>query len=196
MILRKVPILACVLLAGCAGPQLVLLPSEHDGKGAVAVIESRGKPQETVIDKVNSRTRLGRSRPASKAIDPNRLTARERALLASLPAPPAYFTLYFTEGTTQLTPESAPMLAALRNEAMARPGAEVQVTGHTDTLGSSEDNDMLSKLRAVEVVGVLSQQGIDPALMTAVGRGERELREQTADNIANSVNRRVEVIVR
>jgi outer membrane protein OmpA-like peptidoglycan-associated protein len=196
MNVRHMPILASTLLAGCASPQLVLLPSEHDGQGAVAVIESHGKAGDMVVDKVNSRTRLGRPHPASKIIDPASLTPAERALLASLPAPPARFILYFAEGTTQVTPESLPMLVALRSEVALRPGAEVQVTGHTDTVGSSEDNDLLSKRRAVEIIGALAQQGIDPALMTAVGRGERELREQTADNVANAANRRVEVIVR
>ncbi|SDD01928.1 Outer membrane protein OmpA [Sphingomonas sp. YR710] len=196
MNVRHIPTLICTLLTGCASPQLVLLPSEHDGQGAVAIIESHGTAGETIVDKVNSRTRLGRPHPASEIIDPARLTPAERALLASLPAPPARFILYFAEGTTQLTPESLPMLAALRNEVALRPGAEVQVTGHTDTVGSAEDNDMLSKRRAVEIVGVLAQQGIEPALMTAVGRGERELREPTADNVASAANRRVEVIVR
>ena len=32
--------------------------------------------------------------------------------------------------------------------------------------------------------------------MSAVGRGERELKEATADNVSNAANRRVEVIVR
>jgi outer membrane protein OmpA-like peptidoglycan-associated protein len=196
MKLHAAPLLACILLTGCARPQLVLLSSEHGGQGAVAIIEGHGRPQEMVIDKINSRTRLGRPHPASKSIDPSRLTPEEKALLASMPAPPAHFTLYFAEGTTQLTPESLPMLTALRDEIAVRPGAEVQVTGHTDTVGNAEDNDTLSKRRAVEVVGVLAQQGIDPALMTAVGRGERELREPTADNVASAANRRVEVIVR
>jgi flagellar motor protein MotB len=32
--------------------------------------------------------------------------------------------------------------------------------------------------------------------MSAVGRGERDLKVATADNVDNAVNRRVEVIVR
>jgi len=32
--------------------------------------------------------------------------------------------------------------------------------------------------------------------MTAVGRGERDLREPTLDNVENGFNRRVEVLVR
>jgi outer membrane protein OmpA-like peptidoglycan-associated protein len=87
-------------------------------------------------------------------------------------------------------------LDALRAEIARRPGAEVDVTGHTDTVGSEEDNDSLSLKRAKEVLGILASEGINSSLMTAVGRGERELREPTADNVDSAFNRRVEVIVR
>jgi flagellar motor protein MotB len=32
--------------------------------------------------------------------------------------------------------------------------------------------------------------------MSAVGRGERDLKEPTVDNVSSAVNRRVEIIVR
>ena len=84
----------------------------------------------------------------------------------------------------------------MRAEIARRPGAEVQVTGHTDTVGSDADNDVLSQKRAEEILNVLVAKGFDRSIMSAVGRGERELKEATADNVGNPVNRRVEVIVR
>ena len=88
------------------------------------------------------------------------------------------------------------MLAALRAEIAARTGPEVEVIGHTDTVGGTEDNDILSTRRAEEVLNWLASQGFDKSIMSAVGRGERELKEPTVDNISNAANRRVEVIVR
>ena len=41
-----------------------------------------------------------------------------------------------------------------------------------------------------------ASQGFDRSLMSAVGRGERELKEPTVDNFSSAANRRVEVIVR
>jgi outer membrane protein OmpA-like peptidoglycan-associated protein len=67
---------------------------------------------------------------------------------------------------------------------------------YTDTVGSEEDNDRLSQQRAEEVLNWLAGQGIDRSLMSAVGRGERELKEPTVDNMSSATNRRVEVIVR
>ena len=72
----------------------------------------------------------------------------------------------------------------------------MEVTGHTDTVGTEEYNDSLSFKRAEEVLGFLASEGINRSIMTAVGRGERELREPTADGVSSVANRRVEVIVR
>ena len=189
-------LVAALLVAGCAGPSVLLLPDEGGTQGSVAVLESGGRVQDTVVSQGNSRTRLGSARPTTRSVDPARLKRAERALLADLPPPPRTFTLYFQEGTTTLTPASQSLLAALRVEVAARSGAEVEVTGHTDREGSDEDNDLLSQRRAEEIVGVLAGEGIPAGLMTAVGRGERQPRVPTADGVAEPANRRVEVLVR
>ncbi|MBG06465.1 MAG: hypothetical protein CMM59_20580 [Rhodospirillaceae bacterium] len=72
----------------------------------------------------------------------------------------------------------------------------MQVTGHTDTLGSTKSNDRLSRKRAEEIRCVLIDQGLDPALVRAAGRGERELLVKTPDRTRNAKNRRVVVTVR
>ena len=66
----------------------------------------------------------------------------------------------------------------------------------TDTVGGAEENDNLSTRRAEEVSKWLVSQGLDPPIMSASGRGERELKQPTMDNVSNAANRRVEVIVR
>jgi len=81
-------------------------------------------------------------------------------------------------------------------EIARRPGAEVQITGHTDTVGQTADNDRLSLERAREIRDALVGQGLNPAITRAVGRGERELLIPTPDNTPEPRNRRVEVIVR
>ena len=188
-------IAATGLLAGCATPSLILLPSEEGKQGAVAVLEENGRSVDTVVSELNSRTNLSGS-PRTRSIDPSKLSARQLALLQTLPPPPARLTLYFQEGTTRLTPESAPGLDFLKAQVRERPGAEVQVTGYTDTLGSADDNDALSQRRAEEVLSALADQGLDRTMMSAVGRGERELRVKTEDGVREPANRRVVVTVR
>ena len=180
-------------LAGCAHSSLVLLPDEDGGHGQVAILESGGKPTTAIVSEANSRASLGGA-PSIKPL--GNLKPEEAVLVNSLPPPAKSFTLYFLEGTTDMTPESAPVLEQIRAEIAKRPGAEVQVTGHTDTVGSSADNDALSQKRAEEILNLLVSKGFDRTIMSAVGRGERELKVPTADNVESPANRRVEVIVR
>jgi len=186
----------CLLLGGCATSSLVLLPDDEGHQGQVAVLEAGGQPSQAVIAEGNTRTKLGDATPATQPLGDKGLKPQEAALLTGLPPPAKSFLMYFDLGTTTLTSESLAVLDQLRAEISARSGVEVQVTGHTDTVGSEEDNDRLSQQRAEEVLNWLASQGIERSLMTAVGRGERELREPTVDNYSSATNRRVEVIVR
>jgi outer membrane protein OmpA-like peptidoglycan-associated protein len=180
-------------LGGCAHSSVVLLPDEDGGHGKVAILESGGKPTDAIVGEANSRASLGGT-PTIKPV--GQLKPGEAALVGDLPPPAKSFTLYFLEGTTDMTPESAPVLEELRAEIAKRPGAEIQVTGHTDTVGSAADNDALSQQRAEEILNLLVSKGFDRSIMSAVGRGERELKVPTADDVESPLNRRVEVIVR
>ena len=184
------------LLGGCATSSLVLLPDDDGRQGSLAVLEANGRPAQAVIAEGNSRTKLGDATPASRPLGEKGLNAREAALLTSLPPPARSFLLYFDQGTVTPTTESQAVLGQLRAEIASRSGSHVEVTGHTDTVGSETDNDRLSQQRAEEVLGWLASQGFDRSLMSATGRGERELKEPTVDNISSAANRRVEVIVR
>lgn len=183
---------ALLALAGCATPSVLLLPDEGGGQGAVAVLESGGKPQESVIAEGNRRARLG-ARVTSRAVTPR---ASERGLVNSLPPPPVTFIMYYDEGTTRILPSSRPQFDALLAEVARRSGVEVQISGHSDRKGTDDDNDRLSEQRARSVLEELAEAGIPRDQMLAVGRGERDPRVPTADGVEEVANRRVEVVVR
>jgi outer membrane protein OmpA-like peptidoglycan-associated protein len=188
----------CVMLAlaGCAHSSMVLLPDEDGGHGEVAILKPGRTGTQTIVSEPNSRATLAGSQVSIRPLGAKGLKPSEALLLNSLPPAAKSFTLYFLEGTTDLTAKSQPVLDELRAEIGRRPGAEVEVTGHTDTVGSDADNDSLSRKRAEEILNLLTSKGFDRSIMTAVGRGERELKETTPNNVASHVNRRVEVIVR
>lgn len=187
---------AVLALAGCAHSSMVLLPDEDGGHGQVTIRKANGSGAGTVVNQPNMRATLNGSAPSVRPLGAKGLRPEEARLLSALPPPARSFTLYFLEGTTEMTADSVPVLDQLRAEIARRPGAEVQVTGHTDTVGSDADNDRLSLKRAEEIRGLLASKGFDRSIMSAVGRGERELKVPTADNVSSPVNRRVEVIVR
>jgi OmpA-OmpF porin, OOP family len=76
----------------------------------------------------------------------------------------------------------------------------VTVTGHTDRIGSEAYNQKLSERRANQVKDYLASQGVDAAIISAVGKGESEPVVQCAGNKATKKlisclqpNRRVEI---
>ena len=181
------------LLGACAATgSVTLLPGEPGvNVGAVAVFDPKSGAETGALTAENTRTALG-GKFLAKPADPKAYAA----LTDMLPPPPAHFTLYFIEGGTKLTPESEPVLKQVFAELAKRSGAEVQITGHTDTVGSEGDNDTLSLKRAREIRETLIAEGLSPTISRAVGRGERELLVATPDNTAEPRNRRVEITVR
>ena len=70
----------------------------------------------------------------------------------------------------------------------------IEIQGHTDDVGTAEDNYDLSRRRALIVFNYLVHKGIDEARMSIVGYGEdKPLVENTSDE-ARSYNRRIEVV--
>jgi outer membrane protein OmpA-like peptidoglycan-associated protein len=185
-------------MAACASPdRIILLPGEAGGEtGALAIIAESGEVV-TVVETAYTEARVDKAGEAdTKPTDADAVTQEYGDLIQALPTPPRSFFLYFMEGTTTLVPESEPELVKLFEEVAARPGVDVQVTGHTDTVDSTQRNDRLSLARGEEIRQLLVDQGLDPALVRAVGRGERELLVETGDGVSEVRNRRVEVIVR
>ena len=194
-------LVACALVAGCflsscasVDTFVVLFPEEGGAASAVTVgAGSRG----TILDKPYSSaavdTRGNIETKTVTAEDAHRTFAQA---LAAQPPRPVSFTLYFETNSVEVTPASRPALDAVFAEAAKRPAIEVQVTGHTDRVGSEADNDRLSLQRAEAVRSMLVQRGIRASFLRAVGRGEREPLIPTPDEQAEPRNRRVEVTVR
>jgi outer membrane protein OmpA-like peptidoglycan-associated protein len=188
--------LSFVAVACAPQDRLLLLPGENGIKtGAVAVLSKTGATV-TVLDKAYTDAKVSGNSVESTPTDADTVRRDHGALLDALPKPPTSYILYFKEGTTTLTPESEPILRALFKDAEERPGADVQVTGHTDTLGSTPSNDELSLRRAKSIRLLLIERRLAPHLVRAVGRGERELLVHTEDRARHAKNRRVEITVR
>ena len=185
-----------LFLSGCASGRVVLLPNEAGDSGSVAIFSDTGE-EKALLDRAYTEASINKEGEAS--ISETSAAAVEStygALIDALPTPPKSFILYFNVGTTTLTPESEPELDRLLVEVSERAGGDVQVVGHTDTVGPKENNDKLSEARAQEVKRLLVSRGLDPALVRAVGRGERELLVKTGDDVIEARNRRVEILVR
>jgi len=69
----------------------------------------------------------------------------------------------------------------------------IYVDGHTDTVGSSQYNYDLSQRRANAVADMLIRRSVIPGRLIVRGFGETQLAVQTADNVPEPLNRRVEI---
>lgn len=94
------------------------------------------------------------------------------------------------------TTDPQALLPTVVARALARQGGELVVVAHTDRFGSVQANDALSLQRANAVRELFVAQGFNPALVEAVGRGERAPMVATEDEVAEPQNRRAEIIVR
>jgi outer membrane protein OmpA-like peptidoglycan-associated protein len=174
---------------------VVLLPG-RDGTPGALTVDHEG--QQRTLDAPYTATRL---REPGKLEDGGRQTAEQvqqafGGALGAQPPRPIAFVLYFQGASDDFTPESKQEIAKILQEIGRYPAPEIVVVGHTDRVGSLAYNDALSLRRAERVRGQLVQVGIANDQISVAGRGEREPLKATEDEVAEPLNRRVEITVR
>ena len=105
-------------------------------------------------------------------------------------------TITFDSGSWTVTPDQYDQLAgiaeAMQRVLRRRPNEVFMIEGHTDAVGTDEDNLSLSDRRAEAVAIILSETfGIPPENLVTQGYGEQYLKVQT--QVAERANRRVAV---
>jgi outer membrane protein OmpA-like peptidoglycan-associated protein len=106
-------------------------------------------------------------------------------------------TVNFPLGSATLTPEAeralAPLGRALASNDLA--SYRFRIEGHTDTLGDTMLNRTLSERRAISVRNYLeSHFGVAPNRLEAIGFGDKQLLVDTAPQVNEPRNRRVQVL--
>jgi outer membrane protein OmpA-like peptidoglycan-associated protein len=101
----------------------------------------------------------------------------------------------FDFGKHTLRPGAREKLAKISGIVLAHPGLKLEVEGHTDAVGSDEFNQRLSEQRAASVRDYLTQQGLNPANVTARGFGESQPVASNDNAAGRQQNRRVELVV-
>jgi outer membrane protein OmpA-like peptidoglycan-associated protein len=182
------------LLAGCAQDCVVLLPNADGSRSAVVLKTAAG---EQVLDQPYEGARIS----SSGKVTANRETAesvqtRYGQTLAAQPKRPASYMVYFLSGNNEITSESAAAIEQMKADMKSRTAPQITVIGHTDRVGSVEANDALSLKRAQLMRDMLIAGGIPEAQIEASGSGEREPLVKTDDEVAEPMNRRVEINVR
>lgn len=104
--------------------------------------------------------------------------------------------LFFDTDKWDLRPESTSELARLVDLLTTNPTMHIEISGHTDDRGTDAHNLTLSKNRANAVLAYLSEKGIQPTRLIAVGHGEKHPKQQGTSDEIRQLNRRVEFTIK
>lgn len=101
---------------------------------------------------------------------------------------------FFDFGKTDMKPEYEAQLDELYKALLEFPGAEFEISGHTDNRGSDDFNKKLSQKRAEYVKALLVQRGYDKRLLKAIGKGKNEpILPNAVEEYEHEQNRRVDI---
>ncbi len=100
----------------------------------------------------------------------------------------------FENGLYLLKPSSYKQLDRFYHYVQHHRSLHFEIQGHTDDIGSSENNLKLSELRARTVYNYLVSRGVDPARMNVVGYGEEVPLVPNDSEEHKEMNRRIEVV--
>lgn len=109
--------------------------------------------------------------------------------------------LLFKSGSAQVDPKGQKALAQLAEALQSSKDVRILVEGHTDNVPVSntsrymKDNWDLSVMRATSIVQILLKNGVEPAQITAAGRGEHDPVAPNDTRENKSKNRRTEIIL-
>ncbi len=175
--------------------RIVLLPDPTGKVGAVVV---RSGKSEVLLSEAYAGVQavLGADLVRSLETEASVRSRYGELLDATGPRPVTFVVRFETGSATQLTADANVVLADLQKVLSKWPAPQLMVVGHTDSVGSVQDNDALSLRRAQTVARYLTQRGILAQNIETAGRGERELLIVTKDGVADARNRRVEITVR
>jgi outer membrane protein OmpA-like peptidoglycan-associated protein len=101
--------------------------------------------------------------------------------------------VFYATGSWELKPESRAELDKVRVFLSENPGIKVEIGGHTDNVGSPEDNLLLSEQRAQSVVNYLKELGVEEQSINATGYGESQPVDTNESEEARARNRRTEL---
>ncbi len=101
----------------------------------------------------------------------------------------------FGFNSAQLTPDAQNALNSVANVLNQYPASTINVTGHTDDIGSDSYNQKLSEQRAASVANYLAGHNVNYNRLSQQGMGERAPKFPNTDENNRAQNRRVELAI-
>ncbi|MCU0445643.1 MAG: OmpA family protein [Microscillaceae bacterium] len=121
---------------------------------------------------------------------PVKLSEKEKEILT------ATHTVYFALGSTQLlaSPETEKFFTILKEYLQKSPTSKIVITGHTDNVGSAENNLQYGKNRAEAVKAQLIARGLPTAQIITDSKGMTVPIADNESEAGRQKNRRAEIV--
>jgi iron complex outermembrane receptor protein len=111
------------------------------------------------------------------------------------PAPVAHsYMVFFDFNKSDLTPDAVKIVGQAAANAGPAKVTKIDVTGHTDTVGSDAYNMRLSRRRAESVAAELEKDGVPASEIAIFAKGKHDLLIPTGDGVKEPQNRRVQIV--
>jgi outer membrane protein OmpA-like peptidoglycan-associated protein len=105
------------------------------------------------------------------------------------------YDIHFATASAEIDPASSETFSAIAKALASHPEWQLQIVGHTDSIGTSESNLDLSRRRAEAAQRMLvTQYRVEARRLRAEGRGEEQFIESNATLAGRARNRRVELL--
>ena len=101
----------------------------------------------------------------------------------------------FAYNSVVINPDFVPLLGLGLVLLEQNPNVTITVVGHTDAIGSEEYNLTLAQRRIEAVIGFWTSQGVDPARLSGIARGEASPIADNETPEGQQLNRRAEFII-
>lgn len=116
-----------------------------------------------------------------------------KAETPAIPPIPTLAYINFKFATAEISgADPIPVLEDVARIMKDRPDIKLQITGHTDNVGSDDSNMKLSIRRAEAVKAYLVKRGVDPDRIMTQGKGEGSPLDTNDTEIGRARNRRIE----
>ena len=112
---------------------------------------------------------------------------------AKMTTPKSYL-VFFDFNKSDLSAQAVGIVDQAAANAGPAKVTKLEVTGHTDTVGSDAYNMRLSRRRAEAVAAELEKKGIPSSEIEIVAKGKRDLLVPTKDGVKEPQNRRVQIV--
>jgi len=169
---------------------------ETDADGFTEVLLPVGQKYELVYLSLGRREVAARLKVDDKPRLNLKLTLRyEREVLASgEPKGLVLEGVRFETGKAKLTPDSHARIDTVVEFMEHKKSARIEISGHTDNVGSKRANKKLSQRRADAVRDYLVSKGIDGSRIKAVGYGDARPVSSNDTEVGRQLNRRIEAV--